>query len=143
MVGHDIFKINSSHLFVSTFHISCLRTVICIKNNPYSFRPYGLRSRPGLMFTLSIRLIFCPVCCRIAILQPPVFLSISSIVSLQQYFHLTFLTSNPLSHSSNYICGITKLCVSLTNCRSNTLFYDSHNTQRMYPYPALRYRTVY
>ena len=68
---------------------------------------------------------------------PAVFLSISSVVSRQQYFHLTSLTSNPLSHSSNYRYGITKLCVSLTNCCSNSLSYDSHTTERKFLYPAL------
>jgi len=43
----------------------------------------------------------------------------------------------------NHMCGITKLCISLTNCGSNSVSYDSQNTQRMFPYPALRDRTVY
>jgi hypothetical protein len=137
MAGQEIFKTNSDHFSVSTFHILCLHTEIWIKTNIYSFCPYGLRNCPGFMFAPSNRLIFCPVCYRIMLFFATTFLvhSIFCVPTTIFPSNISQLTSNPLSSSRVYICGITDFC-------SNSLSHDSHNTQRIFPYPELRDWTV-
>jgi hypothetical protein len=144
MIGQEILKINSNYLFVSISHILCSHTEIWIKT--IILIPFVLKDYAAVLGSCSVRpfvSFFVPCLTELCYPLPLFFLSISSVVFRQQYFHVTFLKSNPLSHSSNYTCGITKLCVSLTNCSSNYLSCDSHTTQRIFPYLALKDWTLY